>query len=100
MEEVRVTGSRNVQYTLNYYSMKATKPLLLLALLALLGSCSKATDEPVAPGAGTASSDQPLKIALSGQIELPEVDAQTARELFLEQGETSTGKRIITPFFF
>ena len=80
--------------------MKATRPLLLLALLALLGSCSKATDEPVAPGAGTASSDQPLKIALSGQIELPEVDAQTARELFLEQGETSTGKRIITPFFY
>ena len=80
--------------------MKATRPLLLLALLALLGSCSKATDEPVAPSSGTASSDHPLKIALSGQIELPEVHAPTARELFLEQGETSTGKRIITPFFY
>ena len=100
MEEVRGTGSQNVLYSLNYHSMKATRPLLLLALLALLGSCSKATDEPVAPSAGTASGDQTLKIALSGEIELPEVDPQTARELFLEQGETSTGKRIITPFFY
>ena len=79
--------------------MKATRPLLLLALLALLGSCSKATDEPVAPSAGTASSDQPLKIALSGEIELPEVDTQTARNLILTEGTSSSGKRIITPYF-
>ena len=77
--------------------MKATRPLLLLALLAVFGSCSKATDEPVAPS--PSSSDQPLKIALSGEIEMPEVDPQTARDLLLEQGETSTGKRIITPYF-
>ncbi len=79
--------------------MKVTRPLLLLALLALLGSCSKATDEPIAPSAGTASGGQPLKIALSGEIELSEVDAQAARVLLLEPGETSTGKRIITPYF-
>ena len=79
--------------------MKATRPLLLLALLAVFGSCSKATDEPVAPSAGTASSDQPLKIALSGEIELPEVDPQTARNLILTEGTSSSGKRIISPYF-
>ena len=100
MEEVRGTGSQNVQYILNYHSMKATRPLLLLALLALLGSCSKATDEPIARSAGTASGGQPLKIALSGEIERSEVDPQTARVLHLEPGETSTGKRIITPYFY
>ena len=99
MEEVRGTGSQNVLYSLNYHSMKATRPLLLLALLAVFGSCSKATDEPVAPSAGTASSDQPLKIALSGEIELPEVDPQTARDLILSEGTTSDGKRIISPYF-
>ena len=77
--------------------MKATRPLLLLALLAVFGSCSKATDEPVAPS--PSSSDQPLKIALSGEIELPEVDPQTARDLILSEGTTSDGKRIISPYF-
>ena len=77
--------------------MKATRPLLLLALLAVFGSCSKATDEPVAPS--PSSSDQPLKIALSGEIEMPEVDAQTARNLILTEGTNSSGKRIISPYF-
>ena len=79
--------------------MKATRPLLLLALLAVFGSCSKATDEPVAPSPSPSSSAQPLKIALSGEIELPEVDPQTARNLILTEGTNSSGKRIITPYF-
>nr|WP_314774687.1 hypothetical protein [uncultured Porphyromonas sp.] len=79
--------------------MKATRPLLLLALLAVFGSCSKATDEPVAPSPSPSSSAQPLKIALSGEIEMPEVDAQTARNLILTEGTSSSGKRIITPYF-
>ena len=79
--------------------MKATRPLLLLALLAVFGSCSKATDEPVAPSPSPSSSAQPLKIALSGEIELPEVDPQTARNLILTEGTNGSGKRIITPFF-
>ena len=79
--------------------MKATRPLLLLALLAVFGSCSKATDEPVAPSPSPSSSAQPLKIALSGEIEMPEVDAQTARNLILSEGTNSSGKRIITPYF-
>ncbi len=71
----------------------------MLALLAVFGSCSKATDEPVAPSPSPSSSAQPLKIALSGEIELPEVDPQTARNLILTEGTSSSGKRIITPYF-
>ena len=71
----------------------------MLALLAVFGSCSKATDEPVAPSPSPSSSAQPLKIALSGEIEMPEVDAQTARNLILTEGTSSSGKRIITPYF-
>ena len=67
--------------------------------MAVFGSCSKATDEPVAPSPSPSSSAQPLKIALSGEIEMPEVDAQTARNLILTEGTSSSGKRIITPYF-
>ena len=78
--------------------MKATRPLLLLALLALLGSCSKATDEPVSPNKDT--NNQPLTLDLSGEIEFPNhAEPQKARELLLTQGTSSSGKRFISPSF-
>lgn len=78
--------------------MKATRPLLLLALLALLGSCSKATDEPVSPNKDT--NNQPLTLDLSGEIEFPNhATPQKARELLLKEGTSPSGKRIISPSF-
>ena len=77
--------------------MKATRPLLLLALLALFGSCSKATDEPVVPNSG--ANDQTLTLDLSGEIEVPNVAPQTLRNLLLTEGTSFSGKRIITPYF-
>ncbi len=78
--------------------------LFSLSLLAVLGACSKSTNEPVLPS--TPSGEPHVGLSLSGEIEFPDLDPDlpiatgSAKDLTLSSWtRTSDNKRFITPFF-
>ena len=78
--------------------------LFSLSLLAVLGACSKSTNEPVLPS--TQSGEPRVGLSLSGGIEFPDLDPDlpigggSAKDLTLHSfTRPSDGKRFVTPFF-
>ena len=80
--------------------------LFSLSLVAVLGACSKSTNEPVLPNTQSGDGEPRVGLSLSGEIEFPDLDPDlpigggSAKDLTLIPfTRPSDGKRFITPFF-
>ena len=80
--------------------------LFSLSLVAVLGACSKSTNEPVLPNTQSGDGEPRVGLSLSGEIEFPDLDPDLpiggggAKSLTLSRfTRKSDGKRFVTPFF-
>lgn len=82
--------------------MVTKRTLLPLALMAILGACSKSPDEPVVPSPRSAEPE--TGISLNGEIEFsdvpPQLGASSGKELSLASWvRLADNKRFLTPYF-
>lgn len=82
--------------------MLTKRTFLSLALLAMLGACSKSPNEPVVPN--PKAGEPQVGISLSGEIEFadvtPELGASSGKDLSLSSWtRLADNKRFVTPFF-